>query len=163
MGGGSLGEPGSLRDQIVVELETGQHVVDLGVAQAGQVGIVVGWGDLEQVRVELGKLEAGEGIHPVGVGIATGETFVGNIQAADRLIWTAIGNATNLAARLQGLTRTLEAGMVIDAATWTLAGDAQPLFRRSEETAVRGRSDLQDVYVRPLAQAAPDPPDGVAR
>jgi class 3 adenylate cyclase len=102
----------------------------------------------------------------VGVGIATGETFVGNIQAADRLIWTAIGNATNLAARLQGLTRTLEAGMVIDAATWTLAGDAQPLFRRSEETAVRGRSDLQDVYVLPLAQAepeAPDPSDGVAR
>ncbi len=40
----------------------------------------------------------------VGVGIATGAAFVGNIQAADRLIWTALGNTTNLAARLQAQT-----------------------------------------------------------
>ena len=32
----------------------------------------------------------------VGVGIATGLAFVGNIRAADRFIWTAIGNTTNL-------------------------------------------------------------------
>ncbi len=38
----------------------------------------------------------------MGVGIATGEAFVGNIRAADRMIWTALGNTTNLAARLQG-------------------------------------------------------------
>ncbi len=40
----------------------------------------------------------------VGAGIATGAAFVGNIQAADRLIWTALGNTTNLAARLQAQT-----------------------------------------------------------
>jgi class 3 adenylate cyclase len=41
----------------------------------------------------------------VGVGIATGMAFVGNLRAADRLIWSAIGNPMNLAARLQALTR----------------------------------------------------------
>ena len=50
----------------------------------------------------------------VGVGIATGEAFVGNIQAVDRMIWSAIGNTTNLAARLQSLTRDLDASLVID-------------------------------------------------
>ena len=38
----------------------------------------------------------------VGVGIASGHAFVGNIRAADRFIWTVIGDTTNLAARLQG-------------------------------------------------------------
>ncbi len=54
----------------------------------------------------------------VGVGIATGEAFVGNIQAVDRMIWSAIGNTTNLAARLQSLTRDLDASLVIDNGTW---------------------------------------------
>jgi adenylate cyclase len=31
----------------------------------------------------------------VGVGIATGKAFVGNIQSVDRLIWSAISNTTN--------------------------------------------------------------------
>src|SRR5262249_8291008 len=59
----------------------------------------------------------------VGVGIATGKAFVGNIQSVDRLIWSAIGNTTNLAARLQSLTRDLNAAIVIDAATQKVAGD----------------------------------------
>jgi class 3 adenylate cyclase len=31
----------------------------------------------------------------VGVGIATGEAFVGNIQTVDCMIWSAVGNTTN--------------------------------------------------------------------
>ena len=54
----------------------------------------------------------------VGVGIATGAAFVGNIQAVDRMVWSAIANATNLAARLQSLTRELDAAGVIDSTTW---------------------------------------------
>jgi len=85
----------------------------------------------------------------VGVGIATGEAFVGNIQAVDRMIWSAIGNTTNLAARLQGLTRELDAAMVIDLATWRAAGDAASDFERREQVPIRGRSHREDVYLLP--------------
>jgi class 3 adenylate cyclase len=90
----------------------------------------------------------------VGVGIATGPAFVGNIQAADRLIWTAIGNTTNLAARLQSLTRELEAAMVIDRTTWLAAGETEPGFALHEQVPIRGLRRAEDVYAWPLRSHA---------
>jgi class 3 adenylate cyclase len=89
----------------------------------------------------------------VGVGIATGPAFVGNIRAVDRLIWSAIGNTTNLAARLQSLTRELEASIVVDSATAARAGSALDGFVTRAAVAVRGRSDPVDLFARPLAAA----------
>jgi adenylate cyclase len=86
----------------------------------------------------------------VGVGVATGAAFVGSIQAIDRLIWTALGNTTNLAARLQALTRELGVAMVIDLATWRAAGDEAADFGRREDVPIRGRSYREDLYVLPL-------------
>jgi len=86
----------------------------------------------------------------VGVGIATGDAFVGNIQAVDRMIWSAIGNTTNLAARLQSLTRELDASLVIDCATWDSAQAAAAGFEKRPEVPIRGRRESQDVYVLPM-------------
>ncbi len=83
----------------------------------------------------------------VGVGIATGDAFVGNIQAVDRMIWTAIGNTTNLAARLQNLTRDLDAALVIDRATWERAQPAAAAFDKRPDVPIRGRRETQDLYV----------------
>ena len=103
----------------------------------------------------------------VGVGVATGEAFVGNIQAADRLIWSAIGNTTNLAARLQAMTRALDAAMVIDAVTFGRAGEAASGFRKHEAAKIAGRRKTEDIYALPLASSqfmpdrlavAPGPP-----
>ena len=94
----------------------------------------------------------------VGVGIATGPAFVGNIQAADRMIWSAIGNTTNLAARLQAMTRDLDASVVIDPATHAALGGEGRGFRRIEQIAIRGRSERLDVFaldhLEPQRQAA---------
>ncbi len=89
----------------------------------------------------------------VGVGIATGEAFVGNIQAVDRMIWTAIGNTTNLAARLQSLTRELDASLVIDRETWERAQPVAENFEKQPGVPIRGRRETQDLYV--LAMPAP--------
>ena len=86
----------------------------------------------------------------VGVGIATGEAFVGNIEAVDRMIWTAIGNTTNLAARLQSLSRDLDAALVIDHPTWERAQPAAADFEKRPEVPIRGRRETQDVYALPL-------------
>lgn len=84
--------------------------------------------------------------HGAGVGMATGEALVGNVQAADRLIWSAIGNTTNLAARLQGLTRHLDADIVIDTATFEAVGSAAPDFERHDHVRIRGRMLPETVY-----------------
>ncbi len=95
-------------------------------------------------------IEGGETKLSVGVGIATGEAFVGNIQAVDRMIWSAIGNTTNLAARLQSLTRDLDAALVIDAPTWERAQAAAGDFEKRSNVPIRGRRETQDVYVLPM-------------
>ncbi len=86
----------------------------------------------------------------VGVGIATGAAFVGNIRAVDRMIWSAIGNTTNLAARLQSLTRDLDASLVIDGATWERAHPAAADFEKRPELPIRGRRETQGVYALPM-------------
>ncbi len=87
----------------------------------------------------------------VGVGVATGEAFVGNIQAVDRLIWSAIGNTVNLAARLQALTRSLDASIAIDEPTRQGATHVAADFERRAGTPIRGLRERVNVYVLPLA------------
>jgi class 3 adenylate cyclase len=102
----------------------------------------------------LGPPSPTEGVLAVGVGVATGRAFVGTLRSADRLIWTAVGNPVNLAARLQALTRTFDALVAIDQRTWAAAGEAARQFRRREGVVIRGRRDPEDVYVLPIAAHA---------
>jgi class 3 adenylate cyclase len=87
----------------------------------------------------------------VGVGIATGKAFVGSIQSIDRLIWRAIGDISNLAARLQGLTRELNAAIVIDSATRMKAGSVADDFERHDGMPIRGRHQSEDIYTLSLS------------
>jgi class 3 adenylate cyclase len=89
----------------------------------------------------------------VGIGIATGPAFVGSIGTGDRLIWTALGNTTNLASRLQSMTRELEAGVIVDAATHARSGAAGARFTAVEKVAIRGRDAAETLYLLPLDAA----------
>ena len=62
------------------------------------------------------------------------------------MIWTAIGNTTNLAARLQSLTRDLGASMVIDSRTWDRAQPADD-FEKRLDVPIRGRRETQNLHV----------------
>ncbi len=75
---------------------------------------------------------------------------MGNIQAVDRMIWSAIGNTTNLAARLQSLTRDLDASLVIDRATRERAQPSAADFEKRPDVPIRGRREPQDLYVLPM-------------
>jgi class 3 adenylate cyclase len=52
----------------------------------------------ERAAIEAARelVDAMRGELSVGVGIATGPAYVGSIRAADRWIWSAVGNTTNL-------------------------------------------------------------------
>jgi class 3 adenylate cyclase len=90
----------------------------------------------------------------VGVGVATGPAYVGAIRSVDRYIWSALGNTTNLAARLQALTRDLDAPIVIDAATRAAAADGATDFVEHRAVPIRGLRAPSDVFALPRTRHA---------
>jgi len=116
---------------------------ELAAIRAGR-GLIAGVDRL------FGGDSGGEPGLSVGIGIATGSAYVGNIKAVDRLIWTAIGNTTNLAARLQQLTRELDACLAVDDATWQAANEDASDWRLTRAMAIRGRSEPIDIHHVPL-------------
>ncbi|MBW2422567.1 MAG: adenylate/guanylate cyclase domain-containing protein, partial [Deltaproteobacteria bacterium] len=93
----------------------------------------------------------------LGVGLATGDVFVGNIRAIDRWIWSAIGRTTNLASRLQSMTRSLGASVVIDSTTGKRGQAHSHGFQRLENLPVRGFEDPVGVFLLPGLRANPVP------
>jgi len=110
---------------------------------------------VESLAEEAAGVLASEGAgFEVGVGIATGLAFVGNIQAVDRWIWTAIGSTLNLASRLQSLTRDVGAAIVIDDLTCRRAADLTSDFVGHPGTEIRGFPEPLTVHSLPITSCS---------
>ncbi|WP_291856018.1 adenylate/guanylate cyclase domain-containing protein [Bradyrhizobium sp.] len=75
-----------------------------------------------------------------GIGVNGGEVIVGDIGYRDHMVFTALGDPVNVAARLQDMTKNLACEVVISdevRATAGLAADALP----SQEVVIRGRNE----------------------
>lgn len=105
-------------------------------------------------EIDRKALGGGDRAISVGVGIATGRVFVGNVETKERLIYTAIGDTVNVASRLEGQTRTLDAAVVIDEPTFEQAGDATGGFAPRGAISVKGRAEQVPVFALPLDPAA---------
>jgi adenylate cyclase len=66
----------------------------------------------------------------IGVGIASGEEFAGNVGGGGYKDFTAVGDVTNTAARLTSIARGGE--IVVDGPTYEAIGEAFPNARRRE-------------------------------
>src|SRR3954471_1057140 len=85
-----------------------------------------------------------------GVGIHGGEVIIGDIGYRDHMVFTALGDAVNVAARLQDMTKSLSCEAVISdevRATAGLAADALP----QHEVEIRGRNE--PMIVRTVTEA----------
>jgi adenylate cyclase len=96
-----------------------------------------------------------------GVGIHGGEVIVGDIGYRDHMVFTALGDAVNVAARLQDMTKTLGCEAIVSEdvrVTADLAADDLP----QQEVAIRGRAEPMLVRIAANARMLSAMVDGPA-
>ena len=85
-----------------------------------------------------------------GIGIHAGDVIVGDIGYRDQMVFTALGDAVNVTARLQDMTKSLSCEVILSEEVYRNAGLAEDELPR-QEVAIRGRTEL--MMVRYVTQA----------
>jgi adenylate cyclase len=83
----------------------------------------------------------------MGIGIASGPAVAGNIGGIERIEYTVMGDATNLASRLQDMTKEMNVPILLSESTYQSAHQFIEIHARSiPNVFIRGKQEKVTVY-----------------
>lgn len=120
--------------------EHSRHACDAAIAMSAA---------LDGLNAEFAREAAANGREPVrlraGIGINTGECVVGNMGSERRFDYSVLGDAVNLASRLEGLSVQYEADIVIGEETNAAVEDTYATLEL-DLVAVKGKKEAVRVF-----------------
>lgn len=100
---------------------------------------------IKRFNAQASELLQGQAV-AVRVGVHTGDVIVGDLGTQFRHAYTAIGDAMNVAARLQAYAREIKRHLVVSQQTVNLLQQTWPLISQGK-VELKGRREAVEVYV----------------
>lgn len=90
-------------------------------------------------------IEEGKPRIEIGIGISSGEAFIGNIGSQERLEYTVIGDTVNTASRIENYNKVYRTNLLISESTYELVRDYVDVIT-IKNVAIRGKANKINLY-----------------